>query len=342
MRRFFLMFVACVLGSHALAAETVLLDPAEFSQTHCLTEDGQRRAQECYLIVRHQGADALGRPIPAAALATLPSRTGWDRKPLGGVVDRDAQILPSFVQHEGNRFGLYMSLEDLTDRRLYQPVRGGGPHVVVGKDFATPVLPWAQPGGGLRMGVWLRVPYVDIRTADGRHITSGGTAAEYPVGQVSLGFYLHDTSDPKQDRVLAYVVLLYESRGPHPEGVGDDTYTMFISTQVRRGAKYVEPEGDSAELTGHPFAELRHYAFRLSAEKLRVAIADVNEQLRRSRDGKPETELARPLLGEDVTKYRVSEVLLLFEMPNYVVNAWNNTGIGFQDLRASIGHEAGG
>lgn len=233
--------------------------------------------------------------------------------------DTTNSVMRSGVYTRGGITHMVINTIDLKNRGLYRHIRGGGPHIWISKEFSYPIRPWLSPNKGLVLEMLADVPTVDLTDSAGHAAHFGFSANQAPVTQLSFGFYLHDDSTGK---VLAYIICVYESRGPYPESArNNDTFVNFVSTPLEANSSYCTKFPLSASLQSAPFSRLKFFRADITVANLQKAIQDANCGLSRH-----------------LANYRVTQIGILFELPNYVPHGSNVSAANVSGFSAYVIH----
>jgi hypothetical protein len=143
------------------------------------------------------------------------------------------------------------------------------------------------------------VPVVNLTDPQGNTAHFGFSAEQASVTQLSFGFYLLDETTGKS---FAYIICAYESRGSFTEtAASNDTFVNFASTPVKESSQYITKSPLSATLQSSPFSVKKFFKVHINTANLLKAIRDANHGL-----------------SEDLTKYKITNAGILFELPIYV------------------------
>lgn len=220
-------------------------------------------------------------------------------------IDNGISLEKSGVINSQGNIRMVINTQDLNHRNLYKPVQGGGPHIWISKQPSTTkkVTPWAT-SNELILQMRAAVPHVKLEDKDGKTGSSDFSADRAPVTQLSFGIYLHDEGSNK---TFAYIIPVYESRGTYQESANNhDTYTSFISSPLESNSQYITKYPKSESLQSKPYAEKKFFKVSITRENLLKGIKDSNIGL-----------------SQDLSKYRIAFLGVLFELPNYVESGSN-------------------
>lgn len=315
----------------------VLLDSRDLATAqHVLNFEPYDPARP-FIIARHLGPNIWKSKIRASQKGEMKKKTLWDTPPVAGFSNEpnsprvdwseSANSLPSYIQHQGDEIGFYISLSDLktqTDAKgqsLYSPVRGGGPHMTVGKDLSA--FPWANANGQLEMETEAAVSFVE---------TSGGfnffRRTERPFEQLSFILYLKDT---ESNSVMAFVFNFFDSRGVYNPSVQNDTSVDFLSAPLDRvSTHFLTLAADSAPFQTKPMKRRLKFHIALTEQNLLNAINAINA----------EGSLTSAKLSLDPKKYMLTSVNVFFELPNYVPKVTTNAGVSIKGMKVQISNTA--
>lgn len=225
----------------------------------------------------------------------------------------------SGVTNQNGKTQMVINTQDLEDRGLYSAIQGGGPHIWIAKQPSPDSIfyPWAEPTNELVFQMNASVPFVELRDEDGNTASSGFTAGQAPVTQLSFGFYLFDESS---NSTFAYIAAVYESRGTYQESANNsDTYVSFVSSPLEESSLYITKAPESASLQEVPFSGEKFFKMQIKPENLLKAIRDTNMGL-----------------SEDLSNYRLTFAGVLFELPNYVEDGHNTSMVNVSDFSVYV------
>lgn len=215
----------------------------------------------------------------------------------------------SGIWSNATRTKMVINTLDLEKRGLYTAITGGGPHIWIAETMTNGPYPWFASNQDLVLQINAEMLTVNLRDAKGNTAQRFGDART-PVTQLSFGFYLHDDTTGK---TIAYIVPIYESRGPYAEHIGNDTAVNFASSPLLDSSRYITKSPFSKSMKSLPYGgNIADNFFRIhvSAANLAKVIADANS-----------TRAAG--LSSDLKNYRLTFAGVMFELPNYVAGASN-------------------
>jgi hypothetical protein len=215
---------------------------------------------------------------------------------------------------------MVINTKDLENRGLYHKIKGGGPQVWISKDFTKTIYPWVDTSNVLTFQMEAAVPVVNLTDPQGKKAHFGFSAKQAPVTQLSFGFYLRDE---KSGQTFAYLMAVYESRGPYKETAkANDTVTDFVSSPIEKSSRYLTKDPKSAALQSKPFSKKNFFKVHITAKNLLDAIHHSGNTL-----------------PSDIKHFKLMMAGILFELPNYVKHGYNASMVKVSNFSVYINHK---
>lgn len=298
--------------------DLLLIGPQDWPNAQQVLNVDKYDTDKPYIIARHMGLDLYTRSITDRMRADLFAKTLLQVDPVGGVLPHRADFqtfLPTTMQRSGSQFGFVISTKDMKNLGRYKPVVGGGPHWIIGRDFADTEVVFSDEYDGISFSTIAAVPHAYYKANDGKVVVKGPLSLDYSMGQLSFVFYFKNISS---DDILAVLVNFYEPQGNTVANVQHDTQVSFASIPMHPKNPHISLSSRSATYTDLPFQDKRLFEAKIGKAEMTKILSDIKD-FRIKRGESPPT-----LIPSD---YALMNALILFELPHYVANGESEVSV---------------